>query len=199
MLGIIGGMGIEAGQAFDALVRSFGVNTTRSDKTHPCRVAWLEGRGESPAQSISNTIESLQEQGASKFVLACNTAHAVWAELADMGWGDKLIHMVDETVQRVRNSHALWLGTTVLGHSTNLVRRGGIMLPGDKAQEAIQQAIWDAKVGKFTLASRVAKICHDFDTVVAGCTEMPLILERARVQATVINPAAVVATVAGGR
>jgi len=178
MIGIVGGMGIVAGREFDAELRSFGINTARSDNEHPCRVSYLLGTGPSPVSSITDAILNLHENGATKFVLACNTAHAVYDELIDNlpeGFRDDVYHLINIVFENVHKP--LWLGTTTLCHNTNLVRHRS-KLPNDKDQETVQHAIWMAKSCQFPYSSEIRHLCTDHDTIVAGCTEMPAILHN---------------------
>jgi aspartate/glutamate racemase len=165
LLGVIGGMGVEAGINFDlALQDRF--QTIRSDAEHPCRVAALSGAGPSPAASIAQAALGLKERGADHFVLACMTAHAFLEEVQDLS-GLSFINVVDLVPT------CTWFGTTVMAQ-TDLVKR--FRLPTDKEQEIIQQAIWGVKVGDFSLAPQVRRIASRYDSVIAGCTELPLIL-----------------------
>ncbi len=194
MLGVIGGMSITAGRDFDATVASHGIETLRSDGQHPCRVAWLEGRGASPVSSIAKAALGLFEQGASQVVMACNTAHAARPALVDAlpaRFRDGVLDAVALTRESVRGHRPLWLGTTVLAHSTGLVRRGDIVLPDDRDQEIVQDAIWAAKRGTFPHSAEIRRIA-DGHLVVAGCTEVPAILRIAGVD-RFVDPACIVA------
>ena len=175
---VIGGMGVDAGIEFAQQLQ--GVDVIRLDVPHPCRVQYLNGTGINPAYSIANAIRSVGSPFTA-WVMACNTAHAVYDDVCDLlpgGLAAMGVNMVENTIDAVGSLNPMWLGTTVLIHSTGIIRQGSIRLPNDVDQEIIQAAIWAAKVGQYSFSHEIARIVGD-NVVVAGCTEMPAILRSA--------------------
>jgi aspartate/glutamate racemase len=127
----------------------------------------------------------LIERGATSLVMACNTAHAIYDEVLDI-IRRPVINLVNSTIRSIKGLGAMWLGTTVLAHSTSLVRQHDIQLPSDKDQELVQAAIWAAKRGEFPYDGQIRRISSD-KLVVAGCTEMPLVLRHAGIS-RFVNP-----------
>lgn len=188
---VIGGMGVEAGQAFSAYIKSKGVDVVaRSDKQHPCRVTALVNNGLSPVISIANEISYLVGLfGVKHVVMACNTANVYADDIQSIVPNATIHNFTAKAVSYASAVKACWLGTTAIAHYSNMVRQGGVCLPSDRDQDIIQQAIWNAKANDYSLASKVARIASRYSNVVAGCTEIPLILSRAYSTARIINPA----------
>lgn len=192
---IVGGMGLQAGMKFqDVVDRVFAGRKTsyRFDRSYPDRVAWLEGHGHSPAPLLADAMSDAFALGAKYVVMACNTAHLALGEVKAKlpRWlSDRVIDMVGETLKVVANDDAVWFGTTVLANSGLLE---GVDVPNKDDQDVIQAAIWAAKNDEFPYNSEIKAIAEKYDSVVAGCTEMPLILEAAGIN-EYVDPAVVVA------
>lgn len=192
---IVGGMGRQAGIKFQQVVESvFGgqKSSYRFDRAYPDRVDWLEGRGRSPAPLIADAMQDAFALGAKYVVMACNTAHVVLPEVKARlpRWlTDRVIDMVNETLKVVANTGAVWLGTTVLVNSGLLK---GVDVPNKDDQSVIQNAIWAAKRDEFPYNKEIRTIVDKYNDVVAGCTEMPLILSAAGID-DYTDPAVVIA------
>lgn len=187
-------MGPEAGVNFWSTLKNIVASSVyRVDDTHPCRVAYLEGRGVSPAPSIAQTIKRSIVGGIEYIVIACNTAHTVLDEIKALLPSDiagMMIDMVSLTIAYVSGKNAVWFGTTVLANS-GMFDNTDICLPSKADQDIIQAAIWAAKEGLFPYSQQIAAMCEN-KVVVAGCTEMPMIFDAAGVT-NYINPVDVVA------
>lgn len=173
MIGIIGGMGIEAGQKFQ---RTLGVPSVRSDACHPCRIAALRGDGISPAKSIAlAALEMAERYDVSQFILACNTAHLFLPEI-EAYTHIRFIDMVS-IVEATLPAYTTVLGTT-FGLECGLY--SGLQRPTEREQAIIQDAIWRVKVGDYSLAGQVQAIAQQYGSVLAGCTEIPLLLNGSK-------------------
>jgi aspartate/glutamate racemase len=196
-LWIIGGMSRLAGEAFQKVVESQGISTGLFSSPHPDRVAWVEGRGRSPADSLAGALCNALMLG-EYCVLACNTAHLALGDALRVvpRWlTDRVIDMVGETLALVKGQGAVWFGTTVLAQSGALTDAA---VPGEEEQEILQAAIWAAKKGEFPYSEEIRQIASRYNLIVAGCTEMPMILDAAGIE-DYIDPAHVVANVVQNR
>ena len=116
IIGIIGGMGPEAG--FDLARKITAMTVAKLDQDHhsvvvvsspskiPDRTAFLTGRTDvNPAGPIISELVRLEACGATVAAIACNTAHAprimepILAAIEQRGLRIRLLHLVEETVR----------------------------------------------------------------------------------------------------
>jgi aspartate racemase len=164
-----------------------------SDPRIPDRTAALLGRGPTPVPAMLDGIARLVGAGADLIAIPCNTAHAFLPELraaADV----EILDMIQITVGRLRD-----VGTVGI-LSTEGTRRAGLFAAACRARglvpleldEQEQNALSDRAIGLVKngqpgeiaeeLIRRAAALLKErgADVVIAGCTEIPLVAERAR-------------------
>ena len=175
IIGIVGGMGPEAGIAlFNAILRFTGA---RTDQQHlstilisfPAhimdRTAYLDGlQGINPAYGITQVIRRLETVGADVVGIACNTSHSpaifdvITAELARSGCRVELLHMPREACAFIKEAYPLAKRIGVM--TTNGTYRSGIyrnclqnlgykvIVPDEEFQDAIiHRMIYDPCFG----------------------------------------------------
>jgi len=215
-IGVLGGMGPEAGaHFFERLVHETGA---RRDQDHPPvvlyslpqvpdRTAALVGGGPSPAAAILRGLRVLREAGADFAVIACVSAHAFLPRLGRRA-PLPLISLIDETVAAVKRMRPVpervgllaTTGTIRAGILAGAFRDAGIQVlaPSARDQAKVMTAIYGRrgiKVGfvegrprEAVLETAAGLIRRGARALVAGCTEIPLVLEPSDLPVPLVDP-----------
>lgn len=212
VVGVIGGLGPAA--THDFLGRIIARTKAARDQDHlrvlidnnpkiPDRNAAIRGEGPSPAPMLVETALELEAAGAEVIVMACNTAH-VWEDDIRDALRVPFLSMIDETlaaleklqpspehvgVLAVDGARAAKLYDTAL----NASGRRPVNLTDDE-QRQFMNLIYTIKAGNLgpmirsemqgfanTLVARGAK------AIIAGCTEVPLVLSPADVMVPLVS------------
>lgn len=217
IVGILGGMGPAASSAFYS--RLTDLTPAGTDQEHltvllwsdpgiPDRSAALLSAGPDPSARMLHGLSLLETAGATLIAVPCNTAHYFLRKLRAQV-GVRVMDMVSETCRAVRELSPPTRLTGLLG-TAGLVAGGmyqeglsavGIdsVTPSRQDQAAVDRAIALVKAGDVgqaaTLLSRCARVLVErgCDTVIAGCTEIPLALPANSVGARLIDPGLVLA------
>ena len=215
-IGILGGMGPEAGVRFaEEIVKACGVGR---DQGHPPVVLYslpqvpdrteaiLHG-GPDPVPAIRRGLSVLNRAGADFAVISCISAHYFWPRFAPRS-PLPLFSLIDETLialQRLRPSpQKLGLIAT-----TGTVRSGvlarpfeaagfSIIVPSAKSQARVMAAIYGTKGVKAGVTAgpprdALLKVARELvrsgaEAVIAGCTEVPLVLRPADLPVPLLDP-----------
>jgi aspartate racemase len=205
-LGIIGGLGPEA--TVDFFGRVVRATPARTDQEHlrilidnhpqiAGRVAAILANGPSPVPGMLASARLLQQAGADFLAVPCNTAHYFLPELQKQ-ITLPFVDMITEVVQ--------WLGRTpttirkvgLMASTATLqvelyqqpMRAAGLMplVPPPELQELLMSFIFDLKAGvpHGELRPRVLRVMASLlaqgaEAIVAGCTEVPLLMGPADV------------------
>jgi aspartate racemase len=218
LVGILGGMGPAATVDFyDKLIKATPATTDQehlrvviwSDPTVPDRTAALIEGGPDPSPAIEYGARQLAAAGADVIAVACNTAHAFLS-----GLGERvqvpIVHMIEETVRQILNTHPLikhvgvlaTTGTVTAGLYQAELARAELhaLVPSESGQRDIMRAIGLVKAGtdlpraRDLLARAAASLVdRGAGALVAGCTEIPLILGPGDAPVPIIDPAVAVA------
>ena len=135
-------------------------------------------------------INSLQNGGVDFIIMAANSPHAVYEDLIQLAKIPilSIVKATAEKAQRENLSKLLLLGIKFTMQSsfyqeffTKLNMR--IITPSELEQDTINQIIFDELViGNFTKESKhkLLNIINNYevDSVILGCTELPLILQQ---------------------
>jgi aspartate racemase len=223
-IGILGGMGPEATNRLCALITA--LTRARRDQDHipvitynnpkiPDRVAGVYGGGESPLPELARTARVLEDAGADLILMPCNLAHFYVRDI-QAAMRVPLLDIIEETVRFVVERHPQCRGAGLLA-STPTIRcrlydnsfgRHGVRVitPNDEDQERkVMGAIYGPegiKSGRKTVPRAMLKeAAHNLaaagaDVIIAGCTEVPLVLSQADVGVPVVDPLEVIAGVA---
>lgn len=218
IIGILGGMGPEATiDLFAKIVRS---TPASKDQDHlriivdnnpeiPDRQKAILESGPSPAPLLIRTARNLETAGADFIVMPCNTAH-YWIEEIRKTVKIPVIDMIRETAEYVARTYPAIrtvgilaaTGTVLSGlHQQHLSRVGiGTISPSDEDQAAVMRAIYAVKAGDMSRSRATAievgrrLIESGAEGIVAGCTEMPLILKTGDLPVPVVDATQVLAT-----
>jgi aspartate racemase len=200
--GVIGGLGPEATHDFFGKVLMHSHAKTDQDHIHliiacnpktPNRNDAIAGRGPSPGPALAGMARSLERAGADFIVMACNTAHAYESDIR-AALHIPFVSLIDEVVAAVQRDHPHARRVGVL--ATQGSRDANIFGPAfarrdietvqlDTAgQDHFMALLYRVKAGDRSVATRGAMqvlgeqlIAMGADMLVAGCTEVPLVLK----------------------
>lgn len=226
-IGVIGGMGPLATADF---VRRLAVAVgpvgdagqprvlVDSNPHVPDRNAAAAGRGASPGPVLAAMARGLERAGAAVLAMPCNAAHG-WAADIRAATALPLVDIVDAAVavavaarqgqgQGPRRVGLLAVGATLdlRLYDDRLAARGAAVLAPDRA--ALAGLVARIKAGDTSPAVATAMaglaemlVAAGADTIIAACTEVPLVLDARRVSVPFVDATAalVAATLAAAR
>lgn len=200
-VGVLGGMGPEA--TVDFMTRVIALTPAEKDQDHvrmlvennpqvPDRQEAMRGDDSAVRQSLSDMAVHLAGGGADFLVMPCNTAHAFVQDAID-AVSIPFISIVDVTIQAV--VEALPSARSVGLLATDACIQSGVyqqavdataltlVLPDAEHQRLCMDAIFSVKRGdageevrRCIRAVAESVIADGAEAVIAGCTEIPLIL-----------------------
>lgn len=215
VLGVLGGMGPAATVAFLAQVQA--LTPAGGDADH-IRVLMdmnpqVPDRNRTPelAEAVLGEMAArLRDAGAQVLAMPCNTAHAQAAGIRAAGL--PFIDMIAETTRTVVESGAKQVGilATPGGEALYVAafEAAGIapVLLRGPDREAFMARIYGVKAGEVGEAARARMkelaaglVARGAEGIVAGCTEVPLLLARGDVRVTLTDSAEVLAQVCVAR
>jgi aspartate racemase len=230
-VGILGGMGPEATAAFlDLLVRN---TRARRDQDHvtvvvcslpqvPDRTEAILGGGPSPVPILRRGLETLRRAGADFAVIPCLSAHHFYPALAARS-PLPIIHLVEETAAELRKKRPRVRKVGLIATSGTVASRVfprifeplgiEVIVPDARTQRRVMRAIYGpagVKAGapsgpprRILRAAAAGLARRGAQAIVAGCTEVPLVLRPLDVAVPMIDPMRIGARVcvrrAGGR
>ncbi len=215
VIGILGGMGPLA--TADLFRRIIEKTPAKRDQDHPRvliyndpkipdRTDFILGRGEDPRPELLAGAKKLEECGADFVIMPCNTAH-FFAETVQKGIGIPLVSMVEETAKRVKEMGIRKVGLlatdgTVKGlvYHRALLRHGvQIALPSKKYQAMVMEGIYDGvkagdlKKGRELILTVAKRLERRSEAIIAGCTEVSLVLKPGDLGVPLVDPMDVIA------
>jgi aspartate racemase len=200
-IGVLGGMGPRA--TADFLTKLVAATPAGCEQDHlrvhidsnpkvPDRSDAIAGRGESPGPVLAAMAAGLERAGADFLVMPCNTAHAFEAEIR-AAVSVPFVSMIDETCtgceRAFPNVHRLGLLATrgciearlYQNAFTCIGRTAVVLAPSDL--ERLMALLYRIKLGDLSHAARdmmcafgETLIDAGADAVIAGCSEVPLVL-----------------------
>lgn len=214
IVGVLGGMGPAATADFyTKLIASTPAEKDQehlrvviwADPTVPDRSSAILGSGEDPSRVMAAGLRSMAEAGVTLLAAPCNTAHAFLPPLASES-GLDLVNIIDVTAdalarQLLDGSAAGLLatqGTIAAGlyHHACTERGLRLVVPSADGQDIVNRAINTVKAGHINDSDRHALeaiveslIRQGTNAVIAGCTELSLLLEGADLPLPVLDPA----------
>jgi aspartate racemase len=220
IIGIVGGMGPEA--TADLFLKIIRATPARCDQEHlrviidsnpaiPDRTACILGHGPDPLPELVATATNLERAGATLLVMPCNTAHYFHARL-QAAVGIPVLHMMAETAAYIDRSWPEVRRVGVLA-STGTIRSRlydralastgrEALVPDAPVQEQVMAAIYAVKAGQHSAAraALLPAVCALEDAgaelIIAGCTELPLILGPGDAGCPLVDPTEILARAA---
>jgi len=218
VIGILGGMGPEA--TADLFLKIIKSTPAKKDQEHlrilidnnpqiPDRTAAILHGGEDPTPALVETGKNLERAGADFLIIPCNTAHYFHGNIQD-AVTIPVLHMMSATAgeMKARGIKRAGLlasdGTVQSGLYHKALAQSGIevVIPSKETQRKVMGAIYGVKSGEFVASARDVKqaaeelIAAGATGVIAGCTEIPLILADGDVSMPVIDATAALARAA---
>ncbi|MBX2884966.1 MAG: amino acid racemase [Granulosicoccus sp.] len=206
-VGIIGGLGPAA--TFDFCQRIVRLTPVEVEQDHlrllvdnnpkaPDRNRAIAGLGPTPDNAFAESAKRLEQAGADFLVMPCNTAHA-FADAITGAVSIPFVHIIDEAVARVAASSGY---DSVIGlmaadgcvraelYQSRLIATGRqcLLLESEEQKQfmhniyRIKQSGVCAEVKSEMKSLAQALQNRGVDTIIAGCTEVPLALGQSDIQ-----------------
>lgn len=218
IIGIIGGMGPEA--TADLYLKIIRNTPAQKDQDHmhvlidgnakiPDRVEAIFEGGEDPSPILASMAHNLFEMGADYIAIACNTAHFFY-DAMQSAVPIPVMHMPRLTIDYIRATYPEVKSIGLI--ATNATGKTGLyqniaddfglttLVPPEPYQnDLVQKSIHLIKAGEKKQAAQnirqVAEmlIAQGAEVIIAGCTEIPLVLENGMVSVPVIDPTLILA------
>jgi len=221
VIGILGGMGPEA--TIDLFHKIVKATNAKKDQEHlriiidnnpkiPDRTAAILGKGEDPLPELQNTAKNLEKAGADFIIIPCNTAHYFLPSI-EKSVRIPIMNMIEETLKDIKGKFpdikkiALLasVGTYTTGMYDQYFNKYNIEVisPGEKSIAKIMKAIYAVKANKLSrnIKESILKITGNLinkgaEAIIAGCTEIPLILKKEDISVPLIDPTKILAEAA---
>ncbi len=221
MIGILGGMGPEA--TLDLYRHIIDLTPATKDQDHirvliysnpkiPDRTEAIAACGDSPVSDLVESAKLLERSGADIIAMPCNTAHYFLPQIQE-SVSIPILDMIEETCRKIRETLPkvktvgliAAIGTVRSGVYHKTLAEAGIevLVPTESDQQKIQAAIIQVKAGaqnrwtQETFQSIGARLVEaGAQTVILGCTEVPLAFEPDEVSYPSMNSTRVLAEAA---
>ncbi|MBI1200486.1 MAG: amino acid racemase [Phenylobacterium sp.] len=204
-LGVLGGMGPAATLEF--LARLQGYTPAQKDQDHIRVIADINPKapdrnvpGSNAGATLAEMAANLRSIGAEVLAMPCNTAHA-HADLIQRVSGLPLVDMIDLGADAAAGEGAMRAGVLGTRGALKLYREylaahalGMVALPPER-QEAFMVTLYRIKAGELGDDVRREMKSHaealrelGAEVLIAGCTEVPLVLDDEDVSLRLIDP-----------
>ena len=218
LVGVIGGMGPDA--TIDFMARVVEHTPSDRDQDHvrmlvdqnprvPSRQLAMRGAGESPGPVLGEMANRLEDCGADFLVMPCNTAH-VFLNNVNAVASIPFLSIIDETIAAIADQRPKAKGVGILATDGCLranvyqeaMAEQGIeaILPGAQELGELMGLIEQIKSGDQSdaVATNMAGLAKALiqrgaQAVIAGCTEIPLVLKGAMIDVPLISSTDVLA------
>lgn len=221
IVGILGGMGPEA--TIDLFARIVKHTHAKTDEEHlriiidnnpkmPSRQDAILKGGESPVPAMRETARNLERAGADFIIIGANTAHYFYDDIKD-AVRIPFLHIIEEaakeTIKTVPGVRKVGVLATTAAMQTGLYQKSfekygiEVLDVPESVQDQVQKSIFSFKYDGKTpeildLISGAIRhmISHGAETLIMGCTEIPIILDNMEFSAPLIDPNEVIAAAA---
>lgn len=215
VIGILGGMGPLA--TVDLFKRIVLKTPAKKDQDHPRiiiynnpkipdRTAYILGKGENPLPELIDSAKKLEKWGADFIIMPCNTAH-YFADEIQKAIKIPLINMVEETAEYIKTLNLKKVGLlatdgTIKGmvyHNALLKRGIEIAVPDKNGQRELMDAIYEGikagnlEWGREKMLEIAKKLEKRGEGLIAGCTEVSVVLRQEDFDIPLIDPMDVIA------
>ncbi len=218
IIGILGGMGPKA--TLDLFQKIIKLSPAGKDQDHfriiidnnpkiPDRTAAILGKGENPLPALQETAQNLEKAGADFIIMPCNTAHYFISEI-QKSIKIPILNMIKETAHHVKSIFPsvknIGLLATKGTYKTKLynsffnAKNIEILIPTPPEQDKIMDLIFMVKSGILSeeMKSQIINISEEqikkgAQAIIAGCTEIPLILKDKDIKVPIIDPTNILA------
>lgn len=218
-VGVLGGMGPAATIDFMAKVLRHSQARARCEQDNvrlivdsnpalPDRNAAIAGTGPSPAPELAAMARGLHSAGAQLLVMPCNAAHA-FADAVVGATPLPFIHLIEETVAAVTREcgGARRIGVLAADGAAEArlyeraleARQLTPIVPDAVSRSEFMAAIWRIKAGDMAagregiMAAAAQLIAEGAEAIIAGCTEVPLVMRAGDIAVPLIDSTEVLA------
>jgi aspartate racemase len=222
IIGILGGMGPEATIAlFTRIVKLTGAKKDQdhlrvlidNNPKVPDRTKAIQGKGPSPLPQLIRSGKTLEKAGADFIIIPCVTAH-YYVERLQKKINIPILHIAEETVKymeaKLKGIRRVGLiattGTAQTGIFQKFFSKIGkeLILPTSEIQEKrVMKAIYGKDgikaIGpadnsrRLILQASQTLVGRGAQAIIAGCTEVPLVLQEGDLPVPVIDPLTILA------
>lgn len=221
IIGILGGMGPEA--TIDLFYKIIKFSPAKKDQDHlriiidnnpkiPDRTAAILGKGEDPLPALKATAQNLEKAGAHFIIIPCNTAHYFLSSIQE-SVNLPILNMIEETAQetkkRIPQIKKVGLLASIGVYKSELYHQHfkkfniEVISPEEKDKQEVMKLIHAIKAGNLSwkIKKKILKITQklidkEAEAIIAGCTEIPLILKEGDTSLPLIDPTQVLAKIA---
>ncbi len=221
IIGILGGMGPEA--TIDLFYKIIKFTPAEKDQEHlriiidnnpkiPDRTAAILGKGEDPLPALQETAQNLEKAGADFIVIPCNTAHYFLSSIQE-SVNILVLNMIEETAKetkkRIPQIKKVGLLASIGVYKSEIYHQRfkkfniEVISPEEKDKEEIMKVIYTIKAGDLSkgVKKNILKITQKLidkgaEAIIAGCTEIPLILKEGDVSVPLIDSTQILAKAA---
>jgi len=216
--GVIGGMGPLATVDFMSRVISLNPIQTEKDHVHlivdqnphvPNRQIKTSIQRNEIALLLAESAKKLEAAGANFIVMPCNTAHMFTDEIKKV-IDIPLLHIVEEAVAEISKNHSNKMTVGIMATSACLeskIYQEGLssanrnfIVPDEHFQDECMGIIFSIKDGKEIkpMKSRMVKVAEHLiargaEIIIAGCTEIPLIIKDNDIEVPLISSTEILA------
>lgn len=217
-IGILGGLGPEATlYLFKLIIKE---TPAKKDQEHlkiiiynnpkvPDRTAFILGKGESPLPYLIEGVEYLNRAGSDIILMPCNTAHYFYDEISKIAKGN-FLNLLNETASEIRakNIRAVGILATTGTLKTGLWQKAlgnefKIIYPDEETQQnLVMDAIYGRngikagfKIGPKKKLIQAGNILIEKGAraIVAGCTEISIVMGRNPFNVPIFEPLEIIA------
>jgi aspartate racemase len=218
VIGIVGGMGtLATAHFFNVLVEKVKAEKDQdfpriiidNNPNIPDRTTAIIGKGNSPVEEIVKTLKNLQNAGAKLIAMPCISAHYYFDEIT-RHCDVQMINMIEETYKvyskEIYGKKVGLLATTGTVKAKTFLRffpEEKVLIPDDYVQEnMVMEAIYGEKgikVGelsypkKLLIQSAEKLINQGAEAIIAGCTEVSVILKDDDLLVNYLDPIVILA------
>ena len=176
------------------------------------RTAAILGKGKDPLPALQETVRNLEKAGADFIIIPCNTAHYYISQIqesVDIPILNMIKETAKETQQRTPQIKKVGLLASMGTYKTEIYHQQfkkfniEIISPEENDKEEVMKAIYAVKAGDLSneIKGNILKIAQKLihkgaETIITGCTEIPLILKEGDVLVPIIDPTQVLAKAA---
>ena len=218
IIGILGGLGPEA--TADLFYKIVKLSPAEKDQDHfriiidnnpkiPDRTEAIMGIGQDPLPELITTAKNLEKAGADFIIIPCNTAHYFISGIQE-NVNIPILNMVQECAKHVKKIFPTFKKVCLFAskgtYETKLYNTFfdkiniEILVPSLSEQEKIMKVIYEVKSGILTEEMKRQmidisnkQIKKGSKAIIAGCTEIPLVLKDGDVKVPVIDPTYILA------
>lgn len=221
IIGILGGMGPEA--TIDLFYKIIKFTPAEKDQEHlriiidnnskiPDRTAAILGKEEDPLPALQETAQNLEKAGADFIIIPCNTAHYYISQIQE-SVNIPILNMIEETaketqkktpsIKKVGLLASIGIYKTEIYHQYFKKFNIEVISPEEKDKEEVMKVIYAVKAGDLSegIKKNILKIAQKLidkgsEAIIAGCTEIPLVLKEGDVPVPIIDPTQILAKTA---